>query len=76
MEKPSTLRILRFVRGWSLDEIATMVGVDKAVISKAERGHTIPRSPILGRWLEVLEVSAGDRAKILSELHRLPPVKQ
>lgn len=54
---PDNLRQLRKDRGLTLDEFSQRSGVSRAMISRIERGVSVPTATVLGKLAAALEVS-------------------
>jgi transcriptional regulator with XRE-family HTH domain len=54
------LRSERLGRGWSMDRLAEVSGVSRAMISKIERGQSSPTAVLLGRLSAALELSVSE----------------
>ena len=58
---PPIRRMLREHHGLSQGDIADLLGVDRASVSRYESGDRSPRTAIAERYLEVLERLASHR---------------
>lgn len=54
------LRVLRQSRGWSLERLAGVSGVSRAMISKIERGESSPTAVVLGKLSAALELTMSE----------------
>lgn len=58
---PAARRALRQAAGATLQEVADAVGAThRSTVSRWEAGSRTPRPPMLGRYVEVLRMFAGD----------------
>jgi transcriptional regulator with XRE-family HTH domain len=60
---PAVRRLLRTRASLTQAELSTVVGVDRAAISRWESGQRTPRGETLDAYLDVLEKLAGVRAR-------------
>jgi transcriptional regulator with XRE-family HTH domain len=58
---PSIRRALRMHHGLSQDQIARLLGVDRASVSRYESGERSPGAAIAERYLDILERLAARR---------------
>lgn len=74
----STLRERRLQAGLTLDALATASGVSRAMISKVERGQSVPSTSVLSRMAEALGATFSELLNVQDEtevLH-MPAARQ
>jgi DNA-binding transcriptional regulator YiaG len=54
MARSGSARFIREAAGFSASEVARVVGVSPATVSRWERGERIPRADAAERWAELL----------------------
>jgi transcriptional regulator with XRE-family HTH domain len=56
---PDACRLIRERAGLTQRELAGVIGVSRATVSRWESGRRIPRGPTLRRYLDALDVMAA-----------------
>ena len=67
---PANLRRLRLEAQLTLDRLGALSGVSRAMISKIERGASVPTATVLGKLAAALQVSLS---QLLGEFHARQP---
>ncbi len=57
-----TVRQLRQARGWTQQDVAEQLGVDRDMVSRWERGERVPRARMRQRLEELFGVGVGEIA--------------